>query len=100
MIDDRLPVRTAHPTWWRAPLIATLPGAPLLVWEYSLFRADGYTSGIETVIVLGMILLAVSWLLPHRRSSRGLRLFLAGTALTTAVLPLLFAVALGAAMST
>ncbi|MFJ3902376.1 hypothetical protein [Streptomyces sp. NPDC090025] len=89
----------AHPTWWRAPLIATLVGLPLLVWEYSLFQADGYTSGIETVLVLGMLLLPVSWLLPHRRTWRMPRFLTAGTVLGITVLPLLFALLLGLAMS-
>ncbi|MFC9238586.1 hypothetical protein ACFTZK_19370 [Streptomyces decoyicus] len=97
VIDDVQP--PIHATWWKAPLIASLPGLPALVWEYMTFRADGYTSGIETAIVIAMVLLAGSWLLPHRRSVRGLRMAAAGTALGLAMLPLLYAILLGAAMA-
>jgi hypothetical protein len=97
--DDVTPPGTAHETWWRAPLLASVLGLPLLVWEYSLFRADGYTSGIETVIWSAMLLVVVSWALPHRRSFRTLRTVTAGTAIGCAFLPLLFAVLLGAAMA-
>ena len=50
-------------------------------------------------IVIAMVLLAGSWLLPHRRSVRGLRMAAAGTALGLAMLPLLYAILLGAAMA-
>lgn len=56
VIDDVQP--PVHATWWKAPLVASLPGLPALVWEYMTFRADGYTSGIETAIVIAMVLLA------------------------------------------
>ncbi|MGW1376898.1 hypothetical protein ACWD6P_21855 [Streptomyces sp. NPDC002446] len=79
--------------------MTSLPGLPLLVWEYSLFQADGYTSGIEVVIYWAMALFVIAWILPHRRSVRGLRMAAAGTALGCAVLPLVFAVLLGAAMA-
>ncbi|MFD5029971.1 hypothetical protein ACFWM0_06010 [Streptomyces sp. NPDC058405] len=95
--DSRLPV--AHRTWWKAPMAATLPGLPLLVGELSMFYSEGYTSGIEIGILLGVALLAVAWLLPHRRSMRGLRMMTAGGALALAILPLLYAVLLGVAMS-
>lgn len=79
--------------------MASVPGVPLLLWEYSLFRADGYTSGIETAILGGMVLLLIAWVLPHRRSMRGLRMATAGTGLGCALLPVLFALLLGAAMT-
>ncbi|MEU8780475.1 hypothetical protein [Streptomyces sp. NPDC048637] len=97
VIDDVQP--QIHATWWKAPLIASLPGLPTLVWEYMTFGADGYTSGIEMAIVIALVLLAGSWLLPHRRSVRGLRMAAAGTALGLAMFPLLYAILLGAAMA-
>ncbi|MFI5688623.1 hypothetical protein [Streptomyces sp. NPDC051636] len=95
---SRLP-QTSHPTWWRTPLIATLPGLPLLVREFTLFWTDGYTSGIEVMLVTATALLAIAWALPHRRSMRVLRLLAAGTALALAVLPLVLAVLMGLAMA-
>ncbi|MEU3992460.1 hypothetical protein OG301_36980 [Streptomyces platensis] len=97
IIDDAQP--QIHATWWKTPLVASLPGLPALVWEYMTFRADGYTSGIEMAVVIAMVLLAGSWILPHRRSVRGLRMAAAGTALGLAMLPLLYAILLGAAMA-
>ncbi|MFF9196827.1 hypothetical protein ACF09L_16635 [Streptomyces sp. NPDC014779] len=88
-----------HGTWWKAPLTATLVGLPLLVGEFLLFRADGYTSGIEILLALSAILLAISWLLPHSRTWRTPRLIAAATALAITLLPFLFAVLLGLAMT-
>ncbi|MER7001228.1 hypothetical protein [Streptomyces sp. NPDC000410] len=100
MNQDHAPqLCTSHEDWWKAPLMTSLPGVPLLVWEYSLFQADGYTSGIEVAIFLAMGLLVIAWVLPHRRSLRGLRIATAVTALGFALLPLVFAVLLAAAMS-
>ncbi|MFE5920841.1 hypothetical protein [Streptomyces sp. NPDC056468] len=89
----------AHPTWWRAPSVATLLALPLLVWEYGMFRADGYTSGIEVMILWGFALLAIAWALPHRRSLRTLRMAAAGAGLGCALLPVLFAVLMAMAMA-
>ncbi|GAA4914840.1 hypothetical protein GCM10023237_38840 [Streptomyces coeruleoprunus] len=79
--------------------MVSLPTVPLLVWEYLTFRAEGYTSGFETMVVLAAVLLAVSWLLPHRRSLRGLRFLAAGAAFTLALLPLLLVALMAAAMA-
>ncbi|MGW6235251.1 hypothetical protein [Streptomyces sp. NPDC055094] len=98
MVKDDSQLYAAHDAWWKAPMVATLPGLPLLVGEYGLFFADGYTSGIEILIVGAMVLLAIAWLLPHRRSMRVLRMLAAGTALGIAVLPLTYALLLGMAM--
>ncbi|MFD5336319.1 hypothetical protein [Streptomyces hawaiiensis] len=44
-------------------------------------------------------LLVLAWVLPHRRSLRGLRIAAAGTGLGCALLPVMFAVLLGVAMA-
>ncbi|MER5204053.1 hypothetical protein [Streptomyces sp. NPDC002825] len=97
--DDSSPRPAFHPTWWKAPLVATLPGLPLLVGEFALFWTEGYTSGFETMLVMAAVLLALSWVLPHRMSLRIPRLLAAGTALAVAVLPLMLAVLMGLAMA-
>ncbi|MFJ2174192.1 hypothetical protein ACIOHE_14910 [Streptomyces sp. NPDC087851] len=90
MNKDAAPLCTAHDTWWKAPMAATLPGLPLLVWEFGSFSANGYTSGMEIVIVGALILLAAAWLLPRRRSMRVLRTLAAGSALGIAFLPIAY----------
>ncbi|MEU8619766.1 hypothetical protein [Streptomyces sp. NPDC048623] len=97
--DDSSPPPASHPTWWKAPLVATLPGLPLLVGEFALFWTDGYTSGFETMLVMATILLAISWVLPHRMSMRIPRLLAAGTALAVTTLPLMLALLMGLAMA-
>ncbi|MGW6732173.1 hypothetical protein [Streptomyces sp. NPDC055013] len=99
MIQNDAQLSGAHPTWWRAPSVAALRGLPLLVWEYGMFRADGYTSGIEVVILRGFALLAIAWALPHRRSLRVLRMTAAGAGLGCALLPVLFAALTAMAMA-
>lgn len=90
---------TTDTTWWKAPLAATLPGLPLLVGEFTLFFSDSRTGTIEVLLVLAAALLALAWLLPHRRSLRPLRLVTAATALGLALMPLAYAVLLGFAMT-
>ncbi|MGI5376779.1 hypothetical protein ACQEV2_21540 [Streptomyces sp. CA-251387] len=81
------------PTWWKAPLIVTVPGLPLLVWELALLGAEdalGTTLGAAVYWAVG--LLALAWALPHRRSARMLRVTAAVAGLLCALLPLLFLV--------
>ncbi|WP_189933340.1 hypothetical protein [Streptomyces aurantiogriseus] len=100
MTENSLPrLHTPHRTWWKAPLVASLPGVPLLAWEYSLFRADGSTSGFGVFLYWAMGLFALAWALPHRRSLRTLRVVAAGTALAVTLLPVVLAVLLGLAMA-
>ncbi|OIJ84626.1 hypothetical protein [Streptomyces monashensis] len=100
MIEDEAPqLHDPHETWWKVPLAASLPGLPLLAWEFSLFQADGYTSGINRLILTGFCLFAIAWLLPHRQSQRTLRTAISCTALVFAVLPLTLALLLTAAMA-
>ncbi|MFJ6179900.1 MULTISPECIES: hypothetical protein [unclassified Streptomyces] len=99
MVKDDSQLQAAHDTWWKAPMVATLPGLPLLVGEYGLFYRDGYTRGVELLIVGAMALITVAWLLPHRRSMRVLRMLAAGTALAIAILPLAYVLLLGMAMA-
>ncbi|MDQ8702598.1 hypothetical protein RCO28_08865 [Streptomyces sp. LHD-70] len=88
-----------HATWWKAPLAASIPGLPLLVWQFLTFWGDGYTSGIEAMSLTSLVLLAVSWLLPHRRSQREWRMVAAGTALAMALLPVVQMILMVAAMA-
>ncbi|MFC9430081.1 hypothetical protein [Streptomyces sp. NPDC056987] len=90
-------LHAAHATWWKAPMVATLPGLPLLVGESCMFFADGHTGGMEILITAAMLSLALAWLLPHRRSLRVPRILAAGAALGIALLPL--ALLLGIAMA-
>ncbi|MEU8885798.1 hypothetical protein [Streptomyces hydrogenans] len=87
------------PTWWKAPLVATLPGLPLLVGEFAFFGADGYTSGIEVVLALAAVLLVLAWLPPYRRSLRVPRILLASASLVLVAAPWVPALLMGIAMS-
>ncbi|MFE5795408.1 hypothetical protein ACFQ8C_22930 [Streptomyces sp. NPDC056503] len=87
------------PTWWKAPLAATLPGLPLLVGEFAFFAAEGYTSGFETMIALAAVLLALAWVPPYRRSLRTLRTTLAVTSLVVLAAPWALVLMMGLAMS-
>ncbi|MEU7042295.1 hypothetical protein AB0A77_14700 [Streptomyces varsoviensis] len=99
MTKDEQRPDALHETWWRAPLIASVPGAPILVWEETLFYGDGYVSAIETLVWGAMALLVLAWVLPHRRAMRELRIAAAGISLGCSALPFGFAVLLGAAMA-
>ncbi|MGW0537920.1 hypothetical protein [Streptomyces sp. NPDC003032] len=47
-----------HKTWWKAPLVASLLGLPLLAMEYSVIRAhDGM--GQYGVVVYGALFFAL-----------------------------------------
>lgn len=98
---DSHPRTHAHsdPTWWKAPLVATLPGLPLLVGGFATFWADGYTSGFEILLTLAGVLLAMAWLLPHRRALRWLRAAAASTALLLLAAPWALAVLMVLAMA-
>ncbi|MFD8231282.1 hypothetical protein ACFV20_05235 [Streptomyces sp. NPDC059696] len=96
---DTPPARAAHRTWWRAPLVATLLGLPLLVLEYRWFAAEDGPGAFSGVLFWAAGLLALAWVLPHRRSLRGLRIAVAGTGLGCALLPVTFAVLLGVAVA-
>ncbi|MFJ8021184.1 hypothetical protein [Streptomyces sp. NPDC096311] len=90
----RLPV--FHKTWWKAPLVASLLGLPLLAWEYSLCRAHGE---MWDVLYWAMGLFAIAWALPHRWSTRTLRVVIASLALACTLLPGLFAILMGVAVA-
>ncbi|WP_246561899.1 hypothetical protein [Streptomyces roseirectus] len=94
-------VRSArHADWWAAPLIATLFGLPLLVWEFSWQWANDGTELIFGAVYWGFGLWAVSWLLPHRVKYRRWRAWAAFGTVGIGALPLMFALLLGLAMST
>lgn len=99
MIQDEVPqLNDSHASWWKAPLAASLPGLPLLAWEFGLFQSTG-TSGINKLILTGFCLFALAWFLPRRQSLRTLRTAISCTALGFAVLPLVLALLLTAAMA-
>ncbi|MFI1370206.1 hypothetical protein [Streptomyces griseochromogenes] len=91
--------RLAHPTWWKTPLVASLLGLPFLVLEYHWFRSQDGLDALGGVFYWSTGLLALSWALPHRRSLRTPRILTAGAGLGCILLPILFALALGAAMT-
>ncbi|MFI6034045.1 hypothetical protein ACIBBD_07730 [Streptomyces sp. NPDC051315] len=98
MSKNAVPSRSAaHRTWWRAPALATLFGLPVLVWEYRWFASQDGPGAFGGILYWASGLLALAWVLPHRRSVRGLRTAAAGTGLGCALLPLTFAILLGAA---
>ncbi|MER6713086.1 MULTISPECIES: hypothetical protein [unclassified Streptomyces] len=97
--DDLSSPSAAHRTWWRAPLVATLLGLPLLALEYSWFVSQDGPGAFGGVLYWAAGLLALSWLLPHRRSLRGARMAVAGTGIGCALVPLLLAVLMGLAMA-
>ncbi|WP_191876636.1 hypothetical protein [Streptomyces filipinensis] len=88
-----------HRTWWRAPLVASLVGLPFLVLEYRWFRSEDGIGAFGGAFYWSVGLLALSWVLPHRRSLRTPRVLAAGAGLGCVLLPMLFALALGAALS-
>ncbi|MFE9040150.1 hypothetical protein ACFYOG_04470 [Streptomyces sp. NPDC007818] len=92
------PNRT-DPHWWKVPLGVTLPGLPLLVGEFAFFGTDGYTSGIEVIMTLAAVLLALSWLPPYRRCFRVPRIVTASAALLLIAAPFALAVLMGLAMA-
>ncbi|MFG2197175.1 hypothetical protein [Streptomyces sp. NPDC048639] len=93
------PPSTRHTTWWRAPLVASLLGLPILAMEYSLIRAHDGMDQYGAVIYWALALFAIAWVLPHRRSMRTFRIVAAALALGTVLLPVLFALLLGAALA-
>jgi hypothetical protein len=101
MLPDDVPSSsaTAHRTWWRAPLVASLFGLPLLALEYSWFASEDGPGAFGGILYWATGLLLLAWVLPHRRSLRGVRTAAAVTGLGCALLPMAFAILLGAAMA-
>ncbi|MFD5267206.1 hypothetical protein [Streptomyces sp. NPDC058335] len=87
---------TPDRTWWKAPLIASVPGLPLLALEYGVLRSHAgmgqYGGGVHTALAL----FTLAWALPHRRSLRTLRVVAAGAALVVTVLPVALVVMVSA----
>lgn len=90
---------TFHKTWWRVPFAASLLGLPLLAMEYGVTRAHDGMDQYGAVICFALALFAITWVLPHRRSLRTLRIVAASLALGTVLLPVLLALLLGAALA-
>ena len=92
MSDNDAPSSSApHRTWWRAPLVASAFGVPLVVLEYAWIGPGPFVGALYCAVGL----LALAWLLPRRRSLRGLRIAAAVTAVGSALLPLVFLLLLG-----
>lgn len=89
----------AHRTWWRAPLVASAPGLPLILLNHLWFTSHGGPGPFGGVLHWATGLLALAWVLPHRRSLRGLRIAAAGAGLACALFPPGFALLLGLAWS-
>ncbi|MFE9676960.1 hypothetical protein ACFYO5_22885 [Streptomyces sp. NPDC006259] len=83
-------LHSTHQTWWKAPLIASLLGLPLLWLEYGAVRSHGAMGQYGGWIHTPLALLALAWALPHRRSLRTLRVVAACAALVVTVLPVAF----------
>jgi hypothetical protein len=100
MLQNNLPLLSAaHRTWWKAPLVASLIGLPLLAVEYSWFASQDGVGAFSGVLYWASGLLVLAWVLPHRRSLRRLRMAAAGAGLAFASVPVVFAVLLGLAMA-
>lgn len=91
--------RSAQPTWWKVPAAASLLGSPFLVLEYRWFRSEDGLGSFGGMFYWSLGLLALSWALPHRPALRVPRALAAGAGLGCVFLPMLFALALGAALS-
>ncbi|MFE0734543.1 hypothetical protein [Streptomyces sp. NPDC058855] len=87
----------AHPTWWKVPLFTTLPGLPLQIGLFALFATEGGLGGLTPLLVLAPTLLAVSWLLPHRRPYHLARTTAAALSVALPLLPFATAILMAAA---
>ncbi|TXS41514.1 hypothetical protein EAO75_43050 [Streptomyces sp. uw30] len=88
-----------HATWWKAPLVATVPGLPILVWEYVFLGAEDALGLLGGAVYWAFGLLALAWALPHRRSLRPARVTAAVAGLVCAVLPLLLVMLMAMVMA-
>jgi hypothetical protein len=91
MTQNDLRPSDTDPTWWKAPLVATVPGLPLLLAEF-LMGAEKALGAIGGAVYWGFGLFVLAWALPHRRSVRTLRVTAAVAGLVCAILPLLLLV--------
>ncbi|MCL8011056.1 hypothetical protein [Streptomyces sp. AS02] len=61
-------------TWWKPPLVATVPALPLLVVEFVMLGAEGGLGAVGGAVYRAFGLLALAWALPQRRlAPRGCR---------------------------
>ncbi|MBT2418677.1 hypothetical protein J7F01_41570 [Streptomyces sp. ISL-22] len=98
MISDDMASGADDPRWWRAPFVATLVGLPVLAWEYALWGANT-AAVLGGVVCWALVLLALAWALPHRRSARMLRVTAAVAGVVCVCLPLLVVVLMAMAMA-
>ncbi|MFF9814507.1 hypothetical protein [Streptomyces sp. NPDC014006] len=89
----------AHPTWWKAPLLASVAGLPFLVLVHRSFWSEDGVDAFKAAFYVSAGLLALSWALPHRRSLRTPRLLAAGAGLGCVGLLMLFTLLVSAAMA-
>ncbi|MFD7337174.1 hypothetical protein ACFV98_14355 [Streptomyces violascens] len=73
--------------WWVAPSVCT-PALMLSVWlDLSVLSGIGSTPDVAALIyTLPVVLVGVSWLLPHRRSLRAARIGLAASGVGVALM--------------
>lgn len=83
----RLPLNGPDARWWVAPSVCTL-ALVLSAW-LDLSVLSGFGSPREMIALcyaLPVVLVAVSWLLPHRRSLRGARIGLGASGVGMALM--------------
>jgi len=99
--EPGVPKPSAHHrrTWWKAPFVASVAGLPLLAMEYAVIRAHDGMDQYGAVLYCALALLTTAWLLPRRRSTRTLRMVTSCLGLVCVLLPLTFALLLGAALA-
>lgn len=86
------------PTWWRTPLVVTLIGLPLLVWQCAVL-GPGAFGAFDGLVCWGLGLFVVAWALPRRRSARVLRQAAAVTGLLCLMVSPAFVVLMAMAMA-
>jgi hypothetical protein len=86
-LNDLRQTRAPHKTWWKAPLIVSVPGLPLLTLEYGMVLAHAGMEQYGGMLHTALALFVLAWALPHRRSMRTPRVLTACAALVITVFP-------------
>ncbi|MFE4058383.1 hypothetical protein ACFXP3_19195 [Streptomyces sp. NPDC059096] len=89
MNTDESQLHAVHFTWWKAPMVATALGLPILL--RARFELLGDEDDVmRPLMVTVVILLAIVWLVPHRRSMRAVRVLAAGMAYGASCIPIAY----------
>ncbi|MGW9214164.1 hypothetical protein ACWGR4_45365 [Embleya sp. NPDC055664] len=97
--DENVPVLDVpHDTWWLAPMLTSVIGVPLVVWEFGVLVVGDAGGFLEFVVRAAAVLFVIAWTLPHTRANRGIRMTTAGGGLGCALVPVLLAPALSASL--